>query len=270
MCFVLSFGAPIESANRMEPTHRTIKIKLTIAYHGAHYNGWQTQKTGTGVQSLVEACLKRLFPTAGPLCGSSRTDTGVHALGMVAHVSLPTQARAMQPRKLRLAMNALLPSDIRVISAARVPLKFHARYDAKRKQYHYLIWNHPAMNPLLVPLAWHVPVALDLKAMQQASSHFLGTRDFKSVASNRNYAYESTTRTLTRCDVRRKGAALKVVIEGDGFLYKMCRGIVGTLVTVGKGKWEPETIPSLLLERNRCLTGMNAPAHGLSLHKVFY
>lgn len=267
---VLASRMSIENSNRMESSQRTIKLKLIIAYHGGHYQGWQTQKIGTGVQSLVESCLKRFFPDAGPLCGSSRTDTGVHALGMAAHVEIPATSFHMEPRKMRLAMNAHLPDDIRIITVTRVPLRFHARFDAKGKQYQYVIWNHPSMNPLLQGLGWHVPVALDLKAMQKASAHFLGKRDFRSVASNRNYAYESTVRTLTRCDVRKKGAEYTVIIEGDGFLYKMCRGIVGTLVAVGKGKWTPDDIPPLLSEKNREVTGMNAPACGLTLHKVFY
>lgn len=267
---VLASSAPIESPNRMDSSQRKIKLKFTIAYHGGQYQGWQTQKTGTGVQSLIEDCLKRFCPEAGPLCGSSRTDTGVHALGMAAHVALPAATFQMPPRKLRLAMNAHLPDDIRIITVSKVPLKFHARFDAKGKQYRYRIWNHPAMNPLLLGLGWHVPVTLDLKAMQQASNHFIGKRDFKSVASNRKYAYENTVRTLRRCDVRKKGSEFTIIIEGDGFLYKMCRGIVGTLVAVGKGKWSHDDIPPLLTEKNRSVTGMNAPACGLTLHKVFY
>ncbi len=254
----------------MDQKQRKIKLKLIIAYHGGNYQGWQTQKIGTGVQSVIEARLKKFFPNAGSLHGSSRTDTGVHALGMAAHLEMPADSLVMQPRKIRLALNANLPSDIRIVSATRVPLRFHAQFDAKGKQYQYRIWNHASMNPLLTDLAWHVPVKLDLKQMQEASRHFLGERDFQSVASNRKYAYENTVRTLNRCDVRKQGDEIKVIIEGDGFLYKMCRGIVGTLAAVGKGKWKAEDVPALLTEKNRSVAGMNAPACGLTLHKVFY
>ena len=254
----------------MDSGSRKIRLKFIISYHGGNYQGWQTQKIGTGVQSIIESVIRNLFPEAGSLHGSSRTDTGVHALGMAAHLELPANALHMPPRKIRLAINANLPSDIRIVSVRRVPSKFHAQFDAKGKQYQYRIWNHAAMNPLLQGLAWHVPVQLDLEQMQKASVHFLGERDFQSVASNRNYVYENTVRTLTRCDVRKKGCEYKIVIEGNGFLYKMCRGIVGTLVAVGKRKWTPDLIPILLSEKNRSVAGMNAPACGLTLHKVFY
>lgn len=254
----------------MDQKQRTIKLKLIIAYHGGNYQGWQTQKTGTGVQSVIEASLKRFFANAGPLWGSSRTDAGVHALGMAAHLEMPSESLIMPPRKIRLALNAKLPPDIRIIEVKKAPLKFHAQFDAKGKQYQYRLWNHASMNPLLQGLAWHMPIKLDLKRMQEASRHFLGERDFQSVASNRNYAYESTVRTLSRCDVRKQGSEIKVILEGNGFLYKMCRGIVGTLAAVGKGKWVPDDIPALLKNKKRSETGMNAPACGLTLHKVFY
>ncbi|MBT5925929.1 MAG: tRNA pseudouridine(38-40) synthase TruA [Verrucomicrobia bacterium] len=254
----------------MSSIQRNIKLKFIIAYHGEKYQGWQTQKTGVGVQSVIEDVLRKFFPNAGTLWGSSRTDTGVHALGMVAHIEMPAESLNMATRKIRLAVNANLPRDIRVISTSKVPLRFNAQFDAKGKQYKYRIWNHASMNPLLQGLAWQVPVKLDLKLMQEASRHFLGERDFQSFASNRSYAYESTVRTLTRCDVRKQGYEFRVIIEGNGFLYKMCRGIVGTLAAVGKGKWVPDDIPTLLTQKNRSVSGMNAPACGLTLHKVFY
>src|SRR3954465_7233388 len=127
----------------------TRKIKLTIAYDGTGYEGWQVQKIGTGVQEKVEASLAKLFPSKPRLHSSSRTDTGVHALGMVAHFETDAKKAVFTGRKLALALNAWLPDDIRIVQAARVPEKFHARFDAKGKQYRFSIWNHPAMNPLL-------------------------------------------------------------------------------------------------------------------------
>ncbi len=248
----------------------TLKFKLVIAYDGTNYAGWQAQKTGTGVQQRVEEALAKLFPGAGRLHSSSRTDTGVHALGMVAHVEIPRAQFRMSAAKLALAVNAHLPGDIRVVSAKRCPAGFHARFDAAGKQYRYFVWNHPAMNPLLRHQAWHVPKKLDLAAMRPAARLFPGTRDFKSLAASRNYEAESTVRTLTRCDIRQNGPLLTFIIEGDGFLYKMCRGIAGTLVQVGQGKIAAEEIRGILAGKDRRLAGMTAPAQGLVLWKVNY
>ncbi|HEX5398403.1 MAG TPA: tRNA pseudouridine(38-40) synthase TruA [Verrucomicrobiae bacterium] len=261
-----------------------MKFKLVIAYDGTAYEGWQMQKIGTGVQQIVEAALAKLFPSSPRLHSSSRTDTGVHALGMVAHFeisgggdasspNLATRAsppRMMTARKLVLALNAHLPEDVRVLSAARAGEKFHAQYDAGGKQYRYFVWNHAAMNPLIRKTAWHVPRKLDLNAMRAAAKLFVGRHDFQSFAANPGYKKESTIRRLTRCDVRKSGNQFTFVIEGDGFLYKMCRGIVGTIVQAGLGKFAPAEIKTMLAKRDRRVAGMTAPAHGLVLWKVFY
>ena len=247
-----------------------IRFKLTIAYDGAAYEGWQTQKTGTGVQQLVEEALAKLFPSKPRVHGSSRTDTGVHALGMVAHFEVPMAEFKMPVAKLLLAINAWLPEDIRVLSARRCPPDFHARFNATGKQYRYFVWNHSAHNPLLRRNAWHVKPRLDFAAMRAAAKHFIGKHDFRSFRANPDYDTESTVRTLTRCDLRRNGPLLTFVIEGDGFLYKMCRGIVGTLVQVGKGRISQGDIPQILARCDRRTAGMTAPAHGLVLWKVFY
>lgn len=247
-----------------------MKFKLIIAYDGANYAGWQTQKTGTGVQQVVEGALAKLFPGRPALHGSSRTDTGVHALGLAAHFEIPVRDFKMPLRKLPLALNAWLPEDIRVLSAARAPERFHARFDATGKQYRYFIWNHPAMNPLLRRAAWHVPLKLDLKKMRAAARCFIGRRDFQSFAANPGYKKESTVRTLTRCDIKKSGPQITLIIEGDGFLYKMCRGIAGTIVQAGLGKFPPAQIRSMLAQRDRRVAGMSAPARGLTLWKVFY
>jgi tRNA pseudouridine38-40 synthase len=247
-----------------------LKFKLIIAYDGTAYDGWQVQKIGTGVQQIVEAALAKLFPSAPRLHSSSRTDTGVHALGMVAHFEIPRAEFRMTVRKLALAINAWLPEDVRVVSAAFAKGKFHARFDAGGKQYRYFVWNHLAMNPLLRKTAWHVPRKLDLKAMHTAAKLFVGRRDFKSFAGTQTYEMKTTVRTLTRCDVEKSGAQFTFIIEGDGFLYKMCRGIVGTLVQVGQGKIAVAEIKNILASRDRRVAGMTAPAHGLVLWKVFY
>jgi tRNA pseudouridine38-40 synthase len=247
-----------------------LKFKLTIAYDGTSYQGWQTQKIGVGVQQKIEEALAKLFPSKPGLHSSSRTDTGVHAVGMLAHFEVPAKECKMPPRKLALALNAWLPEDIRVMSAVRAPKAFHARFDSSGKQYRYFAWNHAAMNPLIRKTAWHVARPLDLPAMRSAAPLFLGKRDFQSFAANPGYAKETTVRTLTRCEIKRSGPLMTFIIEGDGFLYKMCRGIVGTLVQVGLGKFSAGEVEHMLSKRDRRVAGMTAPAHGLVLWKVVY
>jgi len=253
-----------------EPQGRTVKLRLTIAYDGTHYAGWQVQKGDTGVQEVVERALAKIIPGRHRLHSSSRTDTGVHALGMVVHVVIPAAHLKMTPRKLRLALNAHLPEDIRLVTASRARPDFHARFDASGKQYRYYVWNHPAMNPLLRATAWHYPQSLDLAAIKQAAMHFVGQHDFRSFATNRSYDYKDTVRRVTRCAVKRSGSLLTFIIEGEGFLYRMCRGIVGTLVQVGRGRFEPDDIGHMLRHKDRRIAGMTAPAHGLVLWKVNY
>lgn len=247
-----------------------LKLMLTIAYDGTAYQGWQAQKTGRGVQEEVEAALRRLVPLVPRLHSSSRTDAGVHALGMVAQVEIPRESLRMPLRKLALALNAFLPGDIRVLSVRRVAADFNARFDATGKQYRYFVWNHPAMNPLLRHQAWHVPHKLDVPAMRAAAKRLLGRHDFRSFAATHSYTIEDTVRTLRRCDVRRSGPLLSFIIEGDGFLYKMCRGLVGTLVQLGRGKFTGADLKGMLAAKDRRVAGMTAPAQGLVLWRVFY
>lgn len=247
-----------------------LKFKLTIAFDGTAYQGWQVQKVGTGVQAIVETALARLFKAGPRLHSSSRTDTGVHALGMVAHFEIPKDQFRMTVGKLALAINAHLPDDIRVMRAVRASKNFHARFSARSKQYRYFVWNHRAMNPLMRSQAWHVPQTLDLDSVRRAAKAFIGRHDFQSFTANPGYARESTTRILTRCDIKKRGHLLTFAIEGEGFLYKMCRGIVGTLVQIGIGKFPANEIKTMLAHRDRRIAGMTAPAHGLVLWKVVY
>jgi tRNA pseudouridine38-40 synthase len=247
-----------------------VKLKLTIAYDGAAYTGWQAQKNGAAVQQRVEEAVGKIFPGASRLHSSSRTDTGVHALGMVAQVEIPDAEMRMPAVKAVLAINAHLPPDVRVMAATRCRPDFDARFDAKGKQYRYFVWRGPALNPLVRHQAWHGPRPLDLPAMRSAAKSFLGRHDFKSLAGTRNYEMSSTVRTLRRCEIKRQGPLFTFVMEGDGFLYKMCRGIVGTLIQVGTGKIAASDIPRILACKDRRAAGMTAPAHGLVLWKVFY
>ena len=247
-----------------------MKFKLTIAYDGTRYQGWQVQKIGLGVQQKVEEALAKVFSSKPRLHSSSRTDTGVHALGMVAHFEVDRNERRLSARKLGLALNAWLPEDIRVVSATQTREKFHARFDAKSKQYRYFVWNHPAMNPLIRHTAWHVPRPLNIAAVRKALGYCVGRYDFQSFAANPGYAKESTIRTVSRCELKKNGPLLSFLIEGDGFLYKMCRGIVGTAVQAGLGKFSPEEIKTMLHKKDRRVAGMTAPAQGLVLWKVKY
>jgi tRNA pseudouridine38-40 synthase len=253
-----------------EVTVPKFRFRLTIAYDGTQYSGWQTQTHGVGVQQKMEEALANLFSHRVVLNSSSRTDAGVHALGMVAHFELPRAEFRMAIAKLTLAINAHLPEDIRVLSARRCSASFHARFDARGKQYRYFIWNHSAQNPLLRSQAWHVPQKLNWQAMRAAAGYLVGKHDFRAFAANRNYPFHDTVRTITRCELKRQGPLITTVIEGDGFLYKMCRGVVGTLVQIGQGKLAPDDIPAILASRDRRVAGMSAPALGLVLWKVRY
>jgi tRNA pseudouridine38-40 synthase len=248
----------------------TIRLKLTIAYDGTNYAGWQVQKSGVAVQEVVEKALKNIFGLDLRLHGSSRTDAGVHARALIAHFDIPRAKFNMVPRKLSLALNAHLPDDIRIMRASRAKPDFHARFNAVGKQYRYFIYNHAAMDPLLRTQAWHVPQPLEVEKMREAARAFIGKHDFEAFAASRGYKMESTIRTVTRCEIRRSRQLLTVIIEGDGFLYKMCRGIVGTLVQVGQNKFAPSVIPQMIATKDRRAAGMSAPAHGLILWKVYY
>ena len=248
----------------------SLKLKLTIAYHGARYKGWQVQKSSITVQQKVEEALKRFFPSADRVHSSSRTDTGVHARGMVAHVEVQKDEFRIGELKLRLALNAFLPDDVSVTEVKRVSGNFHARFDATGKQYRYMIWNHPALNPLQREVSWHVPRELDFLRMQEGAKFFIGDHDFRAFAVKREYEMRSTIRVVSNCKLYKKDSMLTCLIEGEGFLYKMCRGIVGTLVEVGLGKLKPVDIRNILKSCDRSQAGMTAPAHGLILWKVMY
>jgi tRNA pseudouridine38-40 synthase len=246
------------------------RVRLTVAYDGSAYLGWQVQVEGASVQGCLETALGKLFASAPRVVSSSRTDTGVHARGMSVHFDVPQAEWRMSGDKLILAANAHLPEDIRVTAAAQTKPDFHARFDAIGKQYRYTVWNDAAHDPLGLRQQWHVPKPIDLGAMRAAAATLVGRHDFLAFSASPGYERLHTMRNVTRCDVLSSGARITVVIEADGFLYKMCRGIVGTLVQVGHGRFRPEEIIPMLATRDRKLAGMTAPALGLVLWKVFY
>jgi len=246
------------------------RIRMTIAFHGKNYQGWQRQTVGVGVQQIIEKVLARLYPESEPLLqSSSRTDTGVHALGLVAHVDLPLRPSTPLIR-LANTINAHPPSDIRIVSANAVSSDFHARYHAQRKQYRYQVWNHSSMNPLMLDFAWHVPNKLDFALMRQAAKRFEGTHDFRAFTNKHPYPLKDAVRKLNRVSLKKSGALLTVVIEGEGFLYKMCRNIVGVMVQVGQGRFSLEDLEQMFESKDRTQAGVTPPPHGLTLWKVFY
>ena len=220
------------------------KFKLTIAYDGTGYEGWQVQKIGTGVQEKLEAALAKLFPSHPRVHSSSRTDTGVHALGMVAHFEVPPSECPMSSAQTRPGHQCLAArGHPRAQGGPGAQTDFHARFDATGKQYRYFVWNHPAMNPLLRRTAWHVPRPLDLAAHAPSRAALRGPARFPVLRrQSRLRQRNPPCATSARCEIKEAGALLTFIIEGDGFLYKMCRGIVGTLVQAGLGKFPAERI----------------------------
>src|SRR4030095_3283437 len=168
------------------PAQKMCRLRLTVGFDGSRYFGWQFQKQAS-VQQEVESALARLFPSKPALHSSSRTDTGVHAMGMVAHFDIPCDERRWSSRKLVLAINAHLPPDIRVRQVANAKADFHARFSARAKQYRYFVWNHASHHPLWQRWTWHVPRRLDLKAMRRAARLLIGTHDFRAFSATPGY-----------------------------------------------------------------------------------
>lgn len=247
-----------------------IRIRLTIAFDGTAWHGWQAGRSGRGVADIVQLAVRAFLPEASDLVSSSRTDSGVHALGLVAHFDLPDSCPLQSVGKITAAINARLPEDIRVRDVALATEDFHARFGVVAKEYRYRIWNAPVMNPLVRSQAWHVPQALDVPTMRSAAELLAGSHDFSAFTSKRDGVPGSTIRNLRKCSIRKQGPMLMVILEGDGFLYKMCRGIVGTLVACGRGLMTPAEVARLLDGPSSRTPGMNAPAHGLTLWRVRY
>ncbi len=241
--------------------------KLTIAYRGTEFSGWQCQPGKRTVQDCLEVALAKIWGAKISLQGSGRTDTGVHARGQVASFNAP---RLHNGTVLQRALNANLPWDVRVVQCRLVSPAFHARFDAIGKTYRYLIWNQLVQDPFTHDTHWHVPRPLDLSAMRRAARFLLGENDFASFTSNPGYERESTIRTMRRASIVRQGAELVFHFSADGFLYRMVRNLVGGLVKVGLGKMPPDDYGRILHARSRSEAPANAPACGLSLMSVSY
>ena len=241
-------------------------IKLTIEYDGTAYHGWQSQKNAVAVQDVVTEAVRRLTGENCGLTGSSRTDTGVHALGQVCNFFTECKIPA---DKFAFALNTMLPEDIVVHQSEEAAQDFHSRFSAKGKEYRYLIYNSTFPSALLRHKAWHVFYPLDAGKMERAAGYLTGTHDFAAFCAAGGSA-ETTVRTITEARVKKNGALIEFSVAGNGFLYNMVRIIAGTLAEAGFGKIDPDAVRDIIEGRDRRKAGRTAPAHGLYLVEVYY
>lgn len=244
-----------------------MRYKLTLAYDGTHYSGWQVQKNGKSIQSAIQHALQIALRHPLDLTGSGRTDAGVHARGQTAHFDTTS---TVDLNRLRLSLNALLPVDIRVKRIDPVPDDFHARYSASGKIYHYHLQLDPIANPFTRLYRTQVFGKFDLERLQSALPLFLGTRDFSSFANVKKEIQTDSIRTIQRLDMVAEEGGIRLEFEGDGFLYKMVRNITGALLDVAQGKLHAEQIPAIFAAQDRRKATASAPAQGLFLHQVLY
>lgn len=242
------------------------KIKFVIHYDGTAYHGWQRQPEHPTIQGTLEAAMERLCGMPVEVIGSSRTDAGVHALGQAAHCNVDCPVPTENFVK---ALNDLLPEDIAIAEAVEAPEGFDAVSSTKNKWYRYTLFTGSIRPVLDICHCWHRPGNLDVEKMQQAAVLLIGKKDFKSFASAADRR-QSSVRTLIKCEVMQNASFIYFDVEADGFLYNMVRNIVGTLVEVGRGRWEPEYIKDILAAKDRSAAGPIAPASGLCLMQIYY
>jgi tRNA pseudouridine38-40 synthase len=241
-------------------------LLLTVSYDGTNYVGWQRQKNGLSVQQVLEEALEKLLGGPVRVTGASRTDAGVHALGQRAHFD--TYSR-IPGEKFSYAVNTMLPPDIRIRRSQDAPEGFHARFSARGKRYRYLFYDAPHAGALNRLTHAHSIYPLNDDKMQQEARALLGTHDFAAFAASGSVVRD-TVRTIWRAEVTRNGRDVMLVVEGNGFLYNMVRIIAGTLRDIGSGKLESGALSQAIETGNRLDLGVTAPAHGLTLMKVFY
>lgn len=244
------------------------RLKLIIAYDGAPFAGWQSQVHSNTIQDQLERVLQRVSGQNVRIHGAGRTDAGVHALGQCAHVDLVNDR--LSAARWTQALNALLPPTIRVLRCRYVPDQFHARFSAKGKIYRYRIWSAPVASPLEYKRAWHIPTLLNLELLKAAAHEFVGTHDFAAFAANRGRPESDTIRTIHSVRVRRKGPSVTIDFDGNGFLYKMVRLMIGSLADCASGQSDVQEIAERLISGRRAGRRFTAPAEGLILVRVRY
>lgn len=253
---------------RTRPPPGGCRYRMTLAYDGTDFSGWQVQPDKRTVQGEVETGLQHLAGAVVHLHSCGRTDAGVHARAQVAHFDLAAPWKT--PGKIGQALNARLPDSIRVLTVRRARPGFHARYDAQGKQYRYSIWNAPVACPLHRRQTLHVWRSLDVAAMRQAAALLEGQHDFASFSANPGREISGTVRTLWQLAVRQQGPLLTLAVVGDGFLYKMVRSLAGHLIRVGLGAVAADETHAILAARVRTARVETAPPHGLCLWTIYY
>lgn len=243
-------------------------LRLTVAYDGTGYVGWQRQASGESIQGLLEDALARIEGTPVTVHGAGRTDAGVHAEGQVASVRI---ASILDDETLGRALNANLPAAVRVMNTQTVGDDFHARFSATAKVYEYRIWNGPAVPPFVERYVWHLPQRLDLSLLDEASGAIAGEHDFAAFQGTGSATHTTVRRVISAAWRRPDGEPLVTFgITGEGFLRHMVRSLVGTLVEIGLGRRPPGDIARLLREPARAHAGRTAPPSGLFLVRVLY
>lgn len=243
-----------------------MNIKLTIAYDGTAYHGWQIQKNAITVQETVTNAIEKITGERVSVIGCGRTDTGVHAENYICNFF--TNA-AIPADKYPYALNTHLPKDIVCFAAEEVSDDFHANKSAVGKRYVYKILNREFPDAVMHRYAWHYKYPLDLDKMREAAKAFIGEHDFIGFASS-GYSVKTTVREIYSLDVTKDGDIIKIDICGNGFLYNMVRIIAGTLVFCGSGKTDPKEMGEIIASKNRERAGITAPAEGLCLKEVYY
>jgi tRNA pseudouridine38-40 synthase len=249
-----------------------MNFKLLIQYDGTEFHGWQVQESDRTIQGELERVIGTLEDAPVHVAGSGRTDAGVHAEGQVANVNI---RRAFTPERLRLAINGNLWRDIRIMGVEKVADEFHARFSAVGKTYIYRIINAPVMSPFWRRFAHHESQPLDVARMTEAARLMLGEHDWTAFSSAQADG-ENRVRTIseleiaTLWDARANASLIEIRISANGFLRYMVRSIAGTLIEVGQGQKDFDTIQTAIVGGDRSLAGKTAPAHGLTLHKVYY
>ena len=251
-----------------------MRLKLTIAYDGRPFLGWQSQPCGNTVQDHLNRALQEIAKQPLPSQGSGRTDTGVHALGQVPHFDAPPEL-SLNPCNWVPALNTKLPPTIRVMHCEEVPPEFHSRFSAIGKTYHYDLCTDPVLPPHRAGLAWHLPQALDLATLATALRQFLGHHDFHAFAAYRGNESAATDyhRTIHRAEATTLTDGYRLTFTGDGFLYKMVRLLTGSAVKVAQGRLHPADMAALLDQPAGLPHGKSnhcAPAAGLYLREVHY